>query len=364
MARRCFVISPIGAAGSPVREHADDVFEFIIKPAMEELAIHVYRSDHNQEIGRVTDQMIGSIMGDDLCIAVITFHNPNVFYELAIAQCAARPVIILVEKGQSIPFDLKDLRVVEYDLRPRPLRDGVYSRQIVNLVRNLEAADWAVDVPFGKGLSPLGGKGDDLKYHEKIESYETSERWLGLLSRATHSFDLSGMSLRWWTKFSGLGTSLRRKADGGCQIRILLMDPENPALPQLINRHIKIGGVGHLAEEVRGTYAFYSELAAQHPNIRVRRVREGCLTHQVVRSDCELLVALLLYSQGTSQMPLFECSSSSPLFQTIASEFDTLWVTNAPADAPPEARNGPDCPDSAAMPKPDAILPSSTDRTE
>ena len=44
--------------------------------------------------------MIGSILGDDLCIAVITGQNPNVFYELAIAQCAARPVIILVEKGQ------------------------------------------------------------------------------------------------------------------------------------------------------------------------------------------------------------------------------------------------------------------------
>ena len=66
--------------GSPVREHADDVFEFIIKPAMDELAIHAYRSDHSQEIGRVTDQMIGSILGDDLCIAVITFQNPNVFY--------------------------------------------------------------------------------------------------------------------------------------------------------------------------------------------------------------------------------------------------------------------------------------------
>ena len=32
--RRCFVISPIGPEGSPVREHADDVDDFIIKPAL------------------------------------------------------------------------------------------------------------------------------------------------------------------------------------------------------------------------------------------------------------------------------------------------------------------------------------------
>jgi hypothetical protein len=32
--RRCFVISPIGEEGSPVRAHADGVLEFIIKLAL------------------------------------------------------------------------------------------------------------------------------------------------------------------------------------------------------------------------------------------------------------------------------------------------------------------------------------------
>ena len=125
MSKRCFVISPIGESGSQTREHADDVFEFIIKPAMDELGIHVYRADHSQQIGRITEQMFNSIMEEDLCVAILTFCNPNVFYELAIAQCAARPVIILIEKGQTIPFDVHDLRAVEYDLRPRPSRQSV-----------------------------------------------------------------------------------------------------------------------------------------------------------------------------------------------------------------------------------------------
>ncbi len=107
MTRRCFVISPIAANNSEIREHADDVFDFIIKPAMDELGIEAYRSDHSQEIGRITEQMFNSILDDDLCIAVLTYFNPNVFYELAIAQNAARPVIILIEKGQTIPFDVR-----------------------------------------------------------------------------------------------------------------------------------------------------------------------------------------------------------------------------------------------------------------
>ena len=32
--KKCFVISPIGPPDSEIREHADDVFEYIIKPAM------------------------------------------------------------------------------------------------------------------------------------------------------------------------------------------------------------------------------------------------------------------------------------------------------------------------------------------
>jgi len=37
--KRCFVISPIGEEGSDVRKHADDVFDYLIEPAMKECGI-------------------------------------------------------------------------------------------------------------------------------------------------------------------------------------------------------------------------------------------------------------------------------------------------------------------------------------
>ncbi len=261
MARRCFVISPIGAEGSAVREHADDVFDFIIKPAMDELGISVYRSDHTQQIGRITDQMFRSLLGEDLCIAVLTFHNPNVFYELAIAQAAARPVIILIEKGQTIPFDIHDLRAVEYDLRPRPLRDRVYVKQIVELVRKLEEANWEVGVPFGQGLSPLGCRRGQFNFFDKEENYGTSERWLDLLDRSATAFDVAGISLRWWTKNIAQPLFLR-KAGQGCRVRILLMHQDNPALPQYINRHVTIDGVEQVASQIRSVAEFFAGLSA------------------------------------------------------------------------------------------------------
>src|SRR4051794_420212 len=113
---RCFVISPIGADGSPTRRHADQVFTYIIEPATEQLGIAAVRSDHMAEPGRISDQMFREILHADLCIAVLTFFNPNVFYELAVAQCASRPVVVLLLKGETPPFDLQDLRLLRYDL--------------------------------------------------------------------------------------------------------------------------------------------------------------------------------------------------------------------------------------------------------
>jgi hypothetical protein len=328
MSKRCFVISPIGEIGSHTREHADDVFDFIIKPAMDELGIEVYRADHSQQIGRITEQMFNSILGEDLCVAILTFFNPNVFYELAVAQCAARPVIILIEKGQTIPFDVHDLRAVEYDLRPRPLRDKVYVKQIVDLVRSLDLVQWSVQVPFGKDLSPLGNKQAQLTVYDRIESYGTSDRWISLVRKAAKSVDLSGISLRWWTKFTDIRTILLQKAEQGCKIRCLLMHPDNPSLLQLIKSGIKIGGLNHMATEIQGAFSFFSEIAAAQPAVEVRQIRLGFLSHQVVKNDDTLLLSIILHSQSTSQYPLFECRVSSPLFKTIEAEFNALWSLN------------------------------------
>lgn len=139
---RCFVISPIGPEGSAIRKHADNVFEFIIAPALEQEQIEPIRSDQLQEPGQISQQMLQQIARADLCVAVLTDHNPNVYYELAIAQCAARPLIILLLKGQTLPFDVQDLRTVYYDFDPGEIQQETYAQQIRAQVDAIKAAGW------------------------------------------------------------------------------------------------------------------------------------------------------------------------------------------------------------------------------
>jgi hypothetical protein len=87
--KSCFVISPIGQSGSPTWEHADDVFDFIIKAAAEKTGYSAIRADHEARPGTITEHMYDHILDDDLLIAVLTGHNPNVFYEVAVAEAEA-----------------------------------------------------------------------------------------------------------------------------------------------------------------------------------------------------------------------------------------------------------------------------------
>lgn len=114
--KTCLVISPIGNEGSEIREKADHVFEYFITPALEAFGFEVIRSDKLTNLEKISDQIINYIQTAELCIADMTGHNPNVFYELGRRHETAKPCIQIIKKGELIPFDVADMRTVEYDL--------------------------------------------------------------------------------------------------------------------------------------------------------------------------------------------------------------------------------------------------------
>lgn len=112
----CFVISPIGSEGSEVRANADQVFDYIICPALEPLGYKVERADKISESGLITTQIVERIVSSDLVVADLTDLNANVFYELAIRHVTGKPFIHMIFDGQKIPFDVAASRTIPYSL--------------------------------------------------------------------------------------------------------------------------------------------------------------------------------------------------------------------------------------------------------
>lgn len=110
--KRCFVICPIGDSGSEIRVRSNDIFENLIRPIAEAAGYAAHRVIDNDRPGDITYKVIGDIISADAVVADITGHNPNVFYELAIAHAWKKPCILLSGDGERVPFDIVTQNVI------------------------------------------------------------------------------------------------------------------------------------------------------------------------------------------------------------------------------------------------------------
>lgn len=111
----CFYISPIGESGSEQRKHADLFMGSLVEPALAEFDLRLVRADKIGEAGMITGQVIEHIVHSKLVIVDLSFHNPNVFYELALRHAVRRPIVQLSRAADRLPFDIGQVRTIVVD---------------------------------------------------------------------------------------------------------------------------------------------------------------------------------------------------------------------------------------------------------
>jgi hypothetical protein len=89
----CFYITAIGAEHSEERKHSDLFLGNIVEPALQPFNLNVIRADAIDKPGMITRQVIEYLIRSRLVIADLSFHNPNVFYELALRHAMRLPIV-------------------------------------------------------------------------------------------------------------------------------------------------------------------------------------------------------------------------------------------------------------------------------
>ena len=79
------------------------------------MASRSVRADKIAAPGMINGQVIAHVLRSKIVIADLSFHNPNVFYELAIRHMTGLPAVHIVRKEDIIPFDLQNFRTVTID---------------------------------------------------------------------------------------------------------------------------------------------------------------------------------------------------------------------------------------------------------
>lgn len=106
----CFVMMPFGP-------WSDVYYRDIYVPAIKDAGFEPVRGDELFSTGSVMEQIWEQIRKSKLLLSDLTGKNPNVFYELGLAHASAKPVIFTSGNLEDVPFDLRHLRVIIYEIK-------------------------------------------------------------------------------------------------------------------------------------------------------------------------------------------------------------------------------------------------------
>lgn len=104
----CFVIMPFGG-------WFDKYYHDIYKPAITDAGLEPKRADDLYRPSPIVKDIWQFTKTAKVLLADLTHRNPNVFYELGLAHAIKKPVILVTEDIDDVPFDLKGLRIIDYD---------------------------------------------------------------------------------------------------------------------------------------------------------------------------------------------------------------------------------------------------------
>lgn len=112
--KKCFVIMPIGDTESYETGHFSNVYKELLKPAIEKAGYQPERADEIQGTNLIAVDIVEKIWQTPIAVCDISSCNPNVFYELGIRHASSLPVVLIKDSKTNNPFDIKDIRYVEY----------------------------------------------------------------------------------------------------------------------------------------------------------------------------------------------------------------------------------------------------------
>lgn len=121
----------------PFDQAFDDIYELAIKEACIGAGANCQRVDEQFFDGTILKRIYDQIAKADVIVADMSDQNPNVFYETGYAYALDKRVILLKQKGQDIPFDVKHYPHIIYE-----------KNKLSNLKTSLERRiRWCMDNP-------------------------------------------------------------------------------------------------------------------------------------------------------------------------------------------------------------------------
>jgi hypothetical protein len=118
--RHCFVVMPFGREPSE-QKWFRGWYEVVIRPAILDAGYEPKLAAAEEQPGAINDEIRTHLALDPMVVVDLggaepeDEPNPNVMYELGIRHALGLPLVIMAWKGQRLPFDVSNQRVITED---------------------------------------------------------------------------------------------------------------------------------------------------------------------------------------------------------------------------------------------------------
>ena len=124
----CFVMMPFA---NPIGGY----YSLIYEPAIKKAGLTPVRADTDIfGTGKIIDQIWAGLNRAKVLVAELTGRNPNVLYELGLAHALHKPVVLVSSNEADVPFDVRHVRVIYYDVTDPFWGDKLIAKVAENVV--------------------------------------------------------------------------------------------------------------------------------------------------------------------------------------------------------------------------------------
>jgi tetratricopeptide (TPR) repeat protein len=124
---RAFIVMPFGRkkASDGVEIDFNQVYEQLLKPAVEAAGLRPHRADAERRGGSIHADMFQDLLLAEFVVADLTVDNPNVWYEIGVRHALrSSGAVLTYALRDRLPFDLAGQRMQRYTLKDGKLDPG------------------------------------------------------------------------------------------------------------------------------------------------------------------------------------------------------------------------------------------------
>jgi hypothetical protein len=130
-----YVVMPVSATASCTTEEWDDIFTGVFTPAFDRCGYRCHKTLPG--VGSLMKSIVVHLQSSWLVLADLTDRNANVFYEVGVRHALSKRTILVAQREEDIPSDLRGYWWLVYGTKPGPV--ARFQQDIARMVKDIEA---------------------------------------------------------------------------------------------------------------------------------------------------------------------------------------------------------------------------------